>query len=165
MVKRMDRASLDQRSKRSECRRSSPPSSASSGRKRVNSWTTWVRSTAGSLRSSRHGRKVGRWHHSGRGRLRAQARELAESWRGEARCASRSCPSATPASSMSRRRVSEKLVIRNSLVCQNWWTAFVSAALATWSRRRRKRRKKKEEKEKNKENGRRKKESLWSSRP
>ena len=37
---------------------------------------------AGSLRSSRHRRKVSRWHHSGRRRLRARA-QACENWRRE----------------------------------------------------------------------------------
>ena len=44
--------------------------------------------------------------------------------------------SATTTPSISRRRVSEKSVIRNSLLSQIWSNIFMSAALATWSRRR-----------------------------
>ena len=74
-------ASSQQRSKRSECRRSSGSSAASSCRRRVNSWTTSERNTADSLCSSRHRRKVSRWHQSSCRHLRAH-HQACERWWG-----------------------------------------------------------------------------------
>ena len=110
----------DQRSKRGECRRSSRPSPASSWRRRVNSWTTWPRSTAGSLRSCK---------------AQQEGKSVAPFWLQTSPCpctglrelAERITFSNTIVlclrqlrHQISGRRVSEKSVIRNSLCCQIW---------------------------------------------
>ena len=91
--------------------RSSRPLPASSWRGRVNSWTTWVRSTAGSLRSSRHRRKVSRWNLAGE-----------THW---------FCSAMVPFCDK------YAIDIKAKGFGQIWLNIFMSAALSTWSRRRR----------------------------